>query len=103
MNTNIRSTFRRLGRNTLFVALLSVAITQAQARPVLPLFFGAPEVSAPVDRSATNSMRWREVERWVGPRGTVPIFREESRSLPPQREIERWVGPRGTVPIYRDD
>lgn len=100
MNTHNTAKFRRLGRNTLFVASLFAAVMQAQARPVLPLSFGPPETST-YDQP-TDTRIWRYVP--IGPRGTYrPVVRIVAKPSAPPREVVRWVGPRGTVPIYREE
>lgn len=100
MNTHNAAKFRRLGRNSLFVVSLLAAAVQAQARPVLPLLFGPPETS--VSDQAVDKYLWRYVP--IGPRGTYKLYVRiiEKPSVPP-REVVRWVGPRGTVPIYRNN
>ncbi len=100
MNIRTIAAFRRLSRNTLFAALLGTTAFQSEARPVLPLLFGSPEVSASTEPADTRL--WRYVP--LGPRGRyIPVEGSEAREPAPYREVERWVGPRGTVPIHRDD
>lgn len=99
MNTHNTAKLRRLGRNALCVASLFAAAIQAQARPVLPLFVGTPEVSA---SDHTDTRVWRYVP--IGPRGTYrPVTRIVAKPSAPPREVVRWVGPRGTVPIYAEE
>lgn len=101
MNTEISTAFRRLRWSTLFVALLSSAAhVQAQGRPADPPWLTPPEISAH-DQSTDNRI-WRYVP--LGPRGRyVPVEGSEMRPSAPQREVARWVGPRGTVPVYHDE
>lgn len=73
MNTYISAAFR-LSWRVLFVALLSVAAlqAQAQARPADPTWVGPPTIRA--DDAPTDTRMWRYVP--IGPRGTVPIYRD---------------------------
>jgi hypothetical protein len=99
MNIHTVTTTRWLSRNILLAALLATAVFQAEARPVLELLF-PPEVSG--REQPTDTRLWRYVP--IGPRGMyLPVEGSATRSSVPPREVERWVGPRGTIPVYRND
>lgn len=102
MNTDIAAVFGRLSWRTLLVALLfGVGLqAQAQARPADPTWIGPPTIRA--DDPPTDTRIWRYVP--IGPRGTYkPYVRVIAKPSAPPREVVRWAGPRGTVPVYRDD
>jgi len=104
MNTNISAAFQRLSWGVLFVALLSSAAlqAQAQARPADPTWIGPPAIRGDDPPTDTDTRIWRYVP--IGPRGTYrPVVSIVAQPSAPPREVERWVGPRGTVPIYRKD
>ncbi|MGH8502923.1 MAG: hypothetical protein ACREVE_10745 [Gammaproteobacteria bacterium] len=104
MNTYIADAFRHLSWRALFVALLYGAAlqAQAQARPADPTWIGPPVIRADDPPTDTDTRIWRYVP--IGPRGTYrPVVRIVAQPPAPPREVERWVGPRGTVPIYRKD
>jgi hypothetical protein len=102
MNTDISAAFQRLSWRVIFAALLSsVALhAQAQARPSDPPWLIPPKVDQ--SEQSADTRIWRYVP--IGPRGTYrPVVRIEAKPSAPMREVVRWVGPRGTVPIYRNE
>jgi hypothetical protein len=100
MNTYIPAAFRRHSRRILFTALVSAAAFQAQAGPGLPFLFSPPEIST--SDQTIDTRLWRYVPG--APRGAYePAKGTTAQSSVPQREVERWVGPRGTVPAFRND
>ena len=104
MNIYITDALRHLSWKTLVVALLYGVAFQAhaQARPADPTWIGPPTLRADDPPTDTDGRIWRYVP--IGPRGTFrPGVRIVAKPSAPPREVVRYVGPRGTVPVYRDD
>lgn len=75
----------------------SALFAQAQARPSDPQWH--PVVS--VKQSAEKPCGPIVKPAWYGPRGGAVIVGDHGPCAKFGQEVQRWVGPRGTVPIYR--
>jgi hypothetical protein len=69
----------------------------AQARPSDP--FWHPLVSVPPSTEKPCGPIVRPA--WYGPRGGGVIVGHHAPCPQPAHVVDRWVGPRGTIPVYR--
>lgn len=71
--------------------------TQAQARPSDPLWHPVLSVKATTEEPCGPIVKLA----WYGPRGGGVVVGDHGPCPKPAHVADRWVGPRGTVPIYR--
>lgn len=92
------STFR-LSRALAGTLLLvsSVLSFQAQARPSDPLWRPLASVPASAEKPCGPIVK----PAWFGPRGGGVVAGDHGPCPKPVHVVDHWVGPRGTVPIYR--
>lgn len=89
----------RLSRALIGTALLasSVLSLPAQTRPSDP--FWHPLVSVPTSTEKPCGPTIKSAS--YGPRGSSVIIGHHGPCPKPSHIVDHWVGPRGTIPVYR--
>lgn len=81
-----------------FLLAASALSMQVQARPSNP--FWRPGVSV-VPLTTEKPCGPIVKPAWYGPRGGGVVTGDHGPCPKPPQVVDRWVGPRGTVPFYR--